>query len=197
MSIATHILDEARSFPEGTVFGAPELAMIAARPALDQALKRLADSGDLYRVAQGAYTMPIVSRFGRRPPATEALVPSYVKRKGSVAALHGAAEANRLGLSTQVPLQEIWLTSGPDVTLHLGSRTVSLRHAPRWQLVDPDGRGGAALRALAWCGRAHAIEWLGELRRTLTPEERAVVLLPPPRTPHWLGQLARQEFCRA
>jgi hypothetical protein len=40
---------------------------------------------------------------------------------------NGAAEANALGLTTQVPTREVFFTSGASRTLQLGSRCVELR----------------------------------------------------------------------
>ena len=62
----------------------------------------------------------------------------------------GSDAANRFGLTTQVPVQPTYLTSGPNRRLTFGELVVHLRHAPRWQLVVPYRPAGDAVRALAW-----------------------------------------------
>ena len=62
----------------------------------------------------------------------------------------GGAAANALGLTTQVPVRPVYLTSGPNRRLRLCAQTVHLRHAPRWQLVAPHRPAGNIVRALAW-----------------------------------------------
>ena len=47
------------------------------------------------------------------------------------------AEANRLGLTTQIPVRAVYVTSSPSRRLHFGALTVELRHAPRWELAAP------------------------------------------------------------
>ena len=54
-----------------------------------------------------------------------------------------------MGLTTQVPVKCIYLTSGPSRTLTLSRGRIELRHAPPWQLVLAGRRAGEAVRALA------------------------------------------------
>lgn len=68
-------------------------------------------------------------------------------------------------------MRTIYLTSGPSRTLKLGTQTVELKHAPRWQLVMPNRPSGEAIRALAWLGPAGATEALRRIRRTLSEQE--------------------------
>jgi len=75
----------------------------------------------------------------------------------------GGREANALGLTTQVPVREVYLTSGPSRRLRLGAQEIELRHAPAWQLILPGRSAGSAVRALAWLGRERAHEALATL----------------------------------
>ena len=50
---------------------------------------------------------------------------------------NGAAAANALGLTTQVPMRAVYLTSGPSRRLKLGAQMIEIRHAPIWQLIFP------------------------------------------------------------
>jgi hypothetical protein len=185
---ASRILEYARQQPEGAVFGANELVGCGERAAIDQALVRLASSGELTRVARGVYALTVATRFGRRAPDAERLVRGYAQREALVVARHGAAEANRLGLSTQVPMRSIWLTSGPSTELHAGAMTIELKRAQRWLLVDPEGRAGATLRAIAWLGADQVDEHLARLRGALTDEERQTILDARGLMPSWLAR---------
>jgi hypothetical protein len=187
-TVAQNILEYARRYPEGTVFGAHELLGYGERAALDQALRRLEASGDLSRVARGLYTLTVSTRFGRRAPDPEHLVRGYARREALVVAHHGAAEANRLGLSTQVPMHAIWLTSGPTTTLQAGALTIELRKAPRWLLIDPDGQAGAALRAVAWLGADAAEHHFARIGNSLTRDERRTLLDARGLMPAWMAR---------
>lgn len=54
--------------PEGSLILPKEFLHLASRAAVDQTLARLAREGKLLRVVRGAYTKPLTSRFGSRPP---------------------------------------------------------------------------------------------------------------------------------
>lgn len=73
---------------------------------------------------------------------------------------HGAAAAGAPGLTQQVPIREVYLTLGRTRKLKLGRSEVTVKHAPRWMLALGSGEAGAAVRALAWMGPAHAHESL-------------------------------------
>ena len=141
-SVPSRIVAYAKSQPEGALFGAHELLGFGARAAVDQALVRLVNAGDIMRVARGTYTLPVATRFGLRGPDELLLARSFARREGVTIARHGADEAHRLGLSTQVPVKTVWLTSGRAALLSVGSQTVAFKPAAQWLLADPGGRAG-------------------------------------------------------
>lgn len=111
-----------------------EFLHLGTRAAIDQTLTRLTKEGLLLRVGRGVYALPVQGRFGVRPPSTESVVEAIEAASGEVVVPSGAAEANALGLTTLVPIKEIYLTTGPSRRLHLGHRVVELKHGNRWQM---------------------------------------------------------------
>jgi hypothetical protein len=104
------------------------------------------------RAGRGVYLLPVTSRFGTRAPSVEQAVEAIAAQRGEVIVSSGAAAANNLGLTTQVPVRLVYLTSGRTRKMSLGKQIVELRHAPRWQLAMPHRPAGQAVRALAWLG---------------------------------------------
>jgi hypothetical protein len=137
--------------PEGAPLTAKALLHLGSRAATDQALSRLTRHGKLMRSGRGMYVRPIESRFGTRAPSPEKVVTETARLRGETVAPHGAAAANRLGLTTQVPMRTIYLTSGRSRRLNLGAQSIELEHAPRWQLTN-------AARPVKWCGRLHGLD---------------------------------------
>ncbi|MBU2783607.1 hypothetical protein HAP99_10545 [Acidithiobacillus caldus] len=182
------ILSAAQALPEGGLISPKEFLHLASRAAVDQALARLAREGKLLRVGRGAYTQPVTSRFGSRPPSTESVVEAIASTYGEVAVPNGAAEANALGLTTQVPIREIFLTSGPTRKLRLGSRTVELKHSSRWQLALGKRPAGKAIRALSWLGPEQAPSALRILHAQLPTEEWAALLAARAVLPGWMAR---------
>jgi len=78
---------------------------------VDQALSRLPERGQLIRAGRGLYLRPVTSRFGTHAPSVEQAVEALAIQRGEVIVPNGAAAANALGLTTQVPVRSIYLTA--------------------------------------------------------------------------------------
>lgn len=116
------------------------------------------------------------------------MVEALPSQSGDVVAPHGANAANALGLTQQIPIREVYLTSGRTRKLTLGRSEIMVKHVPRWMLALGTGQAGAAVRALAWLGPMHASESLAVLHHSLALMEwkalestRAVV-------PSWMAR---------
>lgn len=186
--LATTILSAARDLPEGGLLSPKEFLHLGTRAAVDQTLTRLVREGTLLRVGRGLYAMPVQSRFGTRPPATQAIVQSLEVTQGEVIVASGATEANALGLTTQVPVREVFLTSGTSRTLHLGNRTVEFQHASRWLLALGKRPAGRAIRALSWLGPEHGASALQVLRNQLPAEEWTAMRSARQMLPSWMAR---------
>ena len=186
--LTEQILAHAAGFPEGTPLAAKSLLHLGTRAAVDQALSRMAERGQLIRTGRGVYLRPIASRFGTRTPSVEQAVEALAIQKGEIIVSNGAAAANALGLTTQVPVRSVYLTSGRSRKMHLGKRFVELRHAPRWQLVLANRPAGEAVRALAWLGPEKADAALRALKRKMPPGVFGELVAAAPQLPTWLAQ---------
>ena len=188
----THqVLEHAATLPEGAALVAKTLLHLGGRAAVDQALSRLARSGHLLRASRGVYVLPVQGRFGARAPAVAKVVQEWAAQRGETVVDHGAAAANTLGLTTQVPVRQIFLTSGRSRKLKLGAQMVELRHAPPWQLIYPGQVAGNVIRSLAWLGPSGTEAALSKLRRKLPASELQEVANARARLPTWLaGQVS-------
>ena len=156
-SLPKRIMEHASVLPEATPICPAALLHLGKRAAVDQALTRLARAGRLMRICQGVYMRPVETRFGPCAPSSGKALEALSELWGESIVPCGGSAANRLGLSTQNPVREVYLTSGRSRQLHFGRVTVELRHAPRWQLAAPRRKAGDVIRALAWLG-PHEIE---------------------------------------
>ena len=181
------VLRHAQGQPEGTPLLAKGLMHLGSRAAVDQALSRLVRRGALLRAGRGVYVLPVESRFGHRAPSADKTVEGLAAARGERVANSGAMAANVLGLTTQVPVKRVFLTSGPNRKLTLGREEIELRHAPEWQLVLAGRRAGEAIRALAWLGRDRAGEAAELVRQRLSEEERRELASVSPQMPGWLA----------
>lgn len=189
-SLPSQITTHAAESPEGTLLCPGALLHLGSRAAVDQALSRLARKGELMRVCQGVYVRPIQTRFGPRPPAVEKVLTSLSALWGETIVPCGGTTANAFGLTTQVPVRHVYLTSGPNRKLKLGGLAVELRHAPRWQLVAPHRPAGDAVRALAWLGPDEVEAGLDAIGRKLSSEDLEELAALRAVMPTWIAEPA-------
>ena len=187
-TLAKQILEHASQLPEGTPLVAKELLHLGNRAAIDQVLSRLVGRGALLRAGRGIYILPVESRFGTRSPTTIKMVEGLATQRGETIVPHGAAAANTLGLTTQVPMRAVYLTSGRSRQLKLGAQMVEFRHAPIWQLIFPGRAAGDVVRALAWLGPEKAGEAIRKLSTKLPASELKEVASARARLPTWMAQ---------
>ena len=187
-SLPQLIEKQAADLPEGALLHPKALLHLGSRAAIDQALSRLARSGRLLRVCQGVYVRPVETRFGSRPPDVGKVISSLSALWGEAIVPCGGAEANALGLTTQVPVRSVYLTSGPNRWLTFGEVTVELRHAPRWQLAAPSRPAGKALRALAWLGPEEVEANLEIVERGLSREDMEELAETRAVMPAWIAE---------
>ena len=187
-TLAQQVLQHSAGLPEGTPLVAKELLHLGGRAAVDQVLSRLVQRGPLLRAGRGIYVLPVESRYGMRAPSAVKMVEGLANQRGDIIVSHGAAAANALGLTTQVPMRAVYLTSGPSRRLKLGAQMVEFRHAPIWQLIFPGRAAGEVVRALAWLGPEKAREAIEKLRTKLPASQLKEVASARPRLPTWLAQ---------
>lgn len=187
-SLAQYILTNADQLPESGIFSPKEFLHLGSREAVDQTFTRLVKEKKLLRVGRGLYTLPLQGRFGSRPPSPERLIAALTEKTGETVVTHGAAAANRLGLTTQVPVREVFLTSGRSRTLRLGSRVLEIKHAPPWQLLLGESFGGALLRALAWLGPEQTEAVMPQAYKIIPAKEWKAVAAVRSELPSWLAR---------
>jgi hypothetical protein len=186
--LSVRILQEVAELSEGAPIYARALLHLGRRAAVDQALSRLVRRGRLLRVDRGLYVRPVETRFGARAPSVPALLEALAATTGETIAVHGAVAANSLGLTTQVPVRQVYLTSGPSRRLNFGAQTVELQHAPRWQLSLAGRPAGDAIRALAWLGRGQSRAMTSKLGRALSAQTLKELSATRGRLPTWMAQ---------
>jgi hypothetical protein len=186
--LAKQILEYVAGFPEGTPIYAKALLHLGKRAAVDQALARLVRRGQLSRAARGLYLRPVETRFGRVLPEVHTVLEAVAAQSGEVFTPHNASAANVLGLTTQVPVRLIYLTSGRTRKLSFGRQLVELRHAPHWQLSLAGRKAGTAIRALAWLGPEHSRSRIKEIAKKLSPAELADLMAARGGLPTWMAE---------
>ena len=182
------IMAHASALPEAAPICPGTLLHLGRRAAVDQALARLARAGHLMRICQGVYMRPVETRLGRCSPRIGKAIETLSALWGETIVPCGGSAANRLGLTAQNPIREVYLTSGPNRRLTFGEAAVELRHAPRWQLLAPRRKAGEVIRALAWLGPQETDDGLDAVWPALSSEELAELAGARAVLPAWMAE---------
>jgi hypothetical protein len=92
------------------------------------------------------------------------------------------------GFTTQVPIQEVYLTSGRARTLALGARTIRLERGPHWQVALGARPAGQAVRAMAWLGPEEVDSVVGALKEKLSASEWDALRTARAELPSWMAR---------
>ena len=90
-------------------------------------LSELTSEGMLVKIAHGIYAKPRKSRFGVVLPSVDKVVQAIAIRDNAKVLPSGMTALNALGLSTQVPMNYTYLTTGSERTVNLSNRKVVLK----------------------------------------------------------------------
>jgi hypothetical protein len=156
---ANAILKRIGAMHRGWVFTPKQFQHLGKGAAIHQALSRLQKSGRIRRLTRGVYEFPkIHPQIGRLSPAPEAVAQAIAERTGSHIMISGATAANRLGLSTQVPVKNVFLTEGPSRTVLIGKQTISLKHAALSKMIGVGTEAGIVIQAIRFFGQERVNE---------------------------------------
>lgn len=187
-SISEQIMEYIEDSPEGALVCPNALLHLGSLPAIYQALSRLTRQDRLMRIYQGVYVRTVKTRFGNRPPDFNKVIESLSDLWGETIVPSGGGAANFLGLTDQVPMHMVYLTSGPNRRLWFGALRIDLRHAPRWQLVAPNRTAGTVVRALTFLSRRETKEALDKIVPSLSETDFAELLAVRKSLPVWIAQ---------
>ena len=173
--------------PEGTPVSAITFLDLGTKPVIRSTLLRLVRAQKLLRVGRGIYVVPVLSRFGSSAPSAHRFIEELSKQSGEDIVSSGATTANALGLTTQVPVQMVYWTSGRSRKLNLGKLLLHLEHVPSWKLVLAKEPAGEIVRVLAWAGPEHVYMVLKKIEEKVPRSEMIKVAQKASRFPNWLA----------
>ena len=97
-----------------------------------RALSRLEKEGVLIRLSQGLYLYPLRNKFGVLRPSIEDIASAIAEKDKARIIPCGLTALNKLGLSTQVTMNAVYLTDATAREVTIGNRKIIFkRSAPR------------------------------------------------------------------
>jgi hypothetical protein len=153
-SIEKQILDRIKKAGRGVLFFTDSFMAYGNAKAVSKALERLSKEGELLRVATGMYVRPEIDPvIGPVTPGIEAIAKAIAKRDKARIVPTGVYALNKLGLSTQVPLNVVYLTDGAARKVKISKRTITFKRATPKNVAVIGEISGLAIQALKTLGK--------------------------------------------
>ena len=114
-SVEDKILTSLKKSGRGIAFTPVRFAHYGSASAVQKAIERLNEAGQIIRVARGVYCYPKIETelgLGVIYPTFDEIALCLANRDRTLIAPAGAYAVNKLGLSTQVPMNAVYVTNG-------------------------------------------------------------------------------------
>ncbi len=129
-SIEKQILKSIYNHKRGKIFFPDNFYKYGSSTAVRQALSRLEDKEVLQRLARGIYLFPKKHKvLGILYPTLEEVAIAIAKRDKARIIPTGIYALNKLGLSTQVPMNVVYLTDGSPRKIMVGKGSIKFKRA--------------------------------------------------------------------
>lgn len=158
-NIDIQILTKIGKAKRGSLFFVEDFLRFGNYKNISKVLERLVVKGEISRVARGIYArLEKDPLLGSIKPGTEAIAKAIAKRDKARIIPTGALALNALGLSTQVPVNVVYLTDGTARMINIGNRKIIFKKSSPKNLATIGEISGLVIQALKEIGKDNVTE---------------------------------------
>ena len=161
-NIGKRIINNIKKGGRGSIFFPNSFVSYGDIKSVSKALERLTNDAVIIRLANGIYLYPKIDKelgLGVLYPSVEEVALQVAKRDKAHIAPTGAYAMNLLGLSTQVPMNVVFLTDGSPRKIKLGNnRIITFKHTVPKNLAFVNKTAQLATFALKEIGKSSVNE---------------------------------------
>ncbi len=182
----------------GWAFSQKDFSEAGSRQSIDTALHRLEKKKTIRRVMRGIYDYPKYSKkLGQElSPDIDQVAHAIARKFGWHIQPSGPAALNILGISTQVPGQFVYHSSGPDRSYQVINTTLTFQSASTKETGFKHDESAVIVQALKSLGKEQITpDVIAAIRKWLDPSLRSKILKDTKTVTGWVYK-AIQEICR-
>jgi hypothetical protein len=193
-SVDSKVLIRIYGMGVGSVFTSARFLDLGSRVAVDLALSRLAKKGTIRRLSRGLYDYPKSHpTLGALFPPVDAIAKALLNPSKGKLQPSGAYAANLLGLSEQVPLKSVFLTTGTPRRVRVQRQEIILKRTTPRQMATAGRVSGLVIQALKYLGPSAKVDdRLLALKHRLGREEKMQLQTDAPLAPGWIAKKLRE-----
>ena len=114
--------------------------------------------GKLVRLANGVYLKTTITKFGPVYPSPTEIAEAIARRDHAQVLMSGLAAENYFGLSTQIPMKIVFLTSGSARKLTVGNTTIEFKRGVPKNFAFKDKTMATLCLAMKSIGNGHVTD---------------------------------------
>lgn len=158
-SIHNQIEEKIKSLKKGSILFIADFIELGTAENVKKVLLRLEKKDVLIRLAHGIYLYPKKDKvLGTLFPSTEEIASAIAKRDKARIISTGVQALQQLGLSTQVPMNVVYLTDGAPRKIKVGKRTITFKKTTPKNLTIKDKRLNMVIQGLKELGKENVDE---------------------------------------
>lgn len=148
-----------KKIPRQKIFSAESICCDSSIKAVKYVLNRLKKKNEIGIISHDLYFRPGKSRYLPGcpiPPWADRIIKAVSKKTGEIISVHPAVALNQIGLSTQVPVREIYYTTGRSRYIKVnGVNRIRLVHVNPKKIVMPNTVTCHVITALWYEGKRY------------------------------------------
>ena len=190
MSAANLIYNEINLIPSGIPFTIAKFKQYVNATNLRKILSRLTQNGIIERITSNIYAKPEVYRGYKVILTGEPLVKCIEETTGEIIVTFGASAINQLGITTQLPMQEIYYYTGKDSHIIVNNKEIKLVHINKKYVNKSNVVLELVLSAAYFLGKGNfTINTLYTVERKLSKQSLLELSQYMPQMPQWLSSI--------
>ena len=194
-SYHSQILKRLQSFDRGSILFPSDFKDLASITTINQTLSRLAIQGILRRLGQGVYQYhpKIDKELGLINPSLEEIADAISKRDMVKIIPTGIYALQKLGLSTQMPMQAVYLTDGAPRKIKVGKRIITFKKTSPKKLLIKGKINQLVIQALSELKAKNITDAVIEkIFDALKNEDPSLIRKDAMLAPEWIAKILNQ-----
>lgn len=198
-SIEDNILTAIQAKGRGNIFFPSDFTSYGQVKAVGKSLERLTAKGNIVRLARGIYLYPEIDTvlgLGVLMPSIEQIAETIARRDKTRIVPTGIYAMNKLGLSTQVPMNVVYLTDGAPRKVSLGNgRSIQFKYTTPRNLAFTNPLAMLVTFALKEVGKDNVTDdTVKRIKSVLQKERKENVLVDEALMPAWIRNIIRKAY---
>ncbi len=195
-NIENSVLNSIKSKPKGSIILPRDFISLGSSIAVRKALQRLYNSGFIKKLSQGIYYRPKINEYiGEITPSIEDVVKQIAKRDKVKIIPTGSYALYALGLTTQIPMNQVYITDGSTRKINIGNQTIIFKNTTAKNLLLKDEITILIVQALKELGKGNvSADEMQKIQNILLKEKPKNIEHDLTLVPEWIRQTIKKAY---